>query len=63
MINCLIEIRLITTSNGWMIEYNNHYLTNKAGDNCWGDLSDALVVLRNSLEFLDFDDRESDDDL
>jgi hypothetical protein len=56
MSNVLITIKVVTSYKGWRIEYNDEYIEDDAGKDAWDDLSDALVVLRSKLEFLDFED-------
>ena len=55
MNNVLMTIRVITTPKGWMIDQNDNFIVDDKGNNCWGDLSDALAALRSGLEVLDFD--------
>jgi len=57
MNNVLMEIRVITTPNGWRVEQNGNYIADAAGNTHWDDLSDALAALRKGLEILDFEDK------
>jgi len=54
MNNVLMEIRVITTPNGWRVEQNGNFVPDDAGNTHWDDLSDALAALRKGLEVLDF---------
>ena len=54
MNNVLMEIRVITTPDGWRVEQNGNFVPDAAGNTCWADLSDALAALRKGLEVLDF---------
>lgn len=56
MNNVLMEIRVITTPDGWRVEQNGNYISDDAGNTHWDDLSDALAALRKGLEVLDFKD-------
>jgi len=56
MNNVLMEIRVITTPDGWRVEQNGNYIPDDAGNTHWDDLSDALAALRKGLEVLDFKD-------
>lgn len=57
MNNVLMEIRVITTPNGWRVEQNGNFVPDSAGNTCWADLSDALAALCKGLEILDFEDK------
>ena len=57
MNNVLMDIRVITTPNGWRVEQNGNFVPDSAGNTWWADLSDALEALRKGLEILDFEDK------
>jgi hypothetical protein len=53
--NVLLTIKVVTSDKGWRIKYNDEYIEDVMGGSAWDNLSDALIVLRSKLEFLDLD--------
>lgn len=55
----ILTLRIIRTSNGYMLEHDNEYVHDRHGDNCWDSLdqtmeefsklvlSDALIPVRS----------------
>ena len=54
MTTTLLTLRIIRTSNGYMLEHNDEYVNDRHGDNCWDSLDDVMeefskLVLSDSL--------------
>ncbi len=42
MSTTLLTLRIIRTSNGYMLEHNDEYVHDMHGDNCWDSLYDVM---------------------
>jgi hypothetical protein len=42
MSTTILTLRIIRTSNGYMLEHNDEYVYDMHGDNCWDSLDDAM---------------------
>lgn len=54
MSTTILTLRIIRTSNGYMIEHNDEYVCDMHGDNCWDSLDDTMeefskLVLSDAL--------------
>jgi len=45
-----LAIDVMQTKHGYMVLFEEDYLTDAKGDNCWTSWADALAVLRAKLE-------------
>ena len=47
--NNLMDIHVIKTNDGWMVEFNDEYVEDKNGDNLWDSVVDAIAALQNEI--------------
>ena len=45
----LMDIHVIKTNDGWMVEFNDEYVVDKNGDNLWDSVVDAISALQNEI--------------
>ena len=43
-------IDILETSSGYMVLFEDEYLDDDNGDNCWNTIDDAIAVLKLQLE-------------
>lgn len=46
----VLAIDILETSNGFMVLFDDEYLEDDNGDNCWGTFAEAMAVLKLQLE-------------
>jgi len=44
-----MNIHVIKTNDGWMVEFNDEYVVDKNGDNLWDSVVDAISALQNEI--------------
>ena len=47
---CVLAIDILETSNGYMVLFDDEYLDDDNGDNCWDTFAAAMAVLKLQLE-------------
>lgn len=43
-------VDILETSNGYMVLFDDEYLEDDSGDNCWNTFAEAMAVLKLQLE-------------
>jgi hypothetical protein len=46
----VLAIDILETSNGYMVLFDDEYLEDDNGDNCWNTFAEAMAVLKLQLE-------------
>jgi hypothetical protein len=46
----LMDIHVVKTSNGWMVQCNDEDIEDANGDNTWDSLVDALDALKDHIQ-------------
>lgn len=46
----LMDIHVIKTNDGWMVECNDEYVEDANGDNLWDSVVDALAALKDHIQ-------------
>lgn len=46
----VLAIDILETSNGYMVLFDDEYLEDDNGDNCWDTFAKAMAVLKLQLE-------------
>lgn len=46
----VLAIDILETSNGYMVLFDDEYLEDDNGDNCWDTFAEAMAVLKLQLE-------------
>ena len=46
----VLAIDILETSNGYMVLFEDEYLEDDNGDNCWNTFAEAMAVLKLQLE-------------
>ena len=46
----VLAIDIIETSNGFMVLFDDEYLEDDNGNNCWSTFAEAMAILKLQLE-------------